>query len=221
MYVFYNLSISSEFTLFHFFFLVEHDLIIRNFERHRREGITMERLTYSPHVVDLYAFCGNSILTEFAPQDLSTTLQGEHSTIRLGKHSRRNRPLTEQDAALENDGLEMNDTDHYLENNPQQLTTTQRLDFALQAAKALQALHENDIIHADLTAKQFLVLTNELPVRLENDDAEQKYLSSYRLKVNDFNRCRFVPHRTNSTTEKCTIHIPSAPGKPFVILVTR
>ena len=187
----------------------------------------MERLTYSPHVVDLYAFCGNSILTEFAPQDLSTTLQVEHSTIRLGKHSRRNRPITlprrliEQDAALENDGLEMNDSDHDLENYSQQLTTTQRLDFAIQAAKALQALHENDIIHADLTAKQFLVLTNELPSPLKNDDAEQKYLSPYRLKVNDFNRCRFVPHRTNSTTEKCTIHIPSAPGKPFVIFVAR
>jgi serine/threonine protein kinase len=115
----------------------------------------------------------------------------------------------------ENDGLDSSDAENDTEKNSQQMTTIHRLDLALQAAKALQALHENDVIHADLTAKQFLVLTNELPSAPENGDAGRKTLSPYRLKVNDFNRCRFVPHRTNSTTEKCTIHIPSAPGKPF------
>jgi serine/threonine protein kinase len=115
----------------------------------------------------------------------------------------------------ENDGLDLSYAENDIEKNSQLMTTLHRLDLALQAAKALQALHENDIIHADLTAKQFLVLTNELPSPPELDDAERKTLSPYRLKINDFNRCRFVPHRTNSTTEKCTIQIPSAPGKPF------
>jgi hypothetical protein len=41
----------------------EHDVNTRNFERHRRDALTMERLTSSPHIVDIYAFCGNTVLT--------------------------------------------------------------------------------------------------------------------------------------------------------------
>jgi serine/threonine protein kinase len=49
------------------------------------------------------------------------------------------------------------------------------------------------VIHADITAKQFLV------------DFEGT------VKLNDFNRCRLMPHN-NVTNEKCRIRIPSAPG---------
>jgi hypothetical protein len=41
----------------------EHDVNTRNFERHRRDALTMERLASSPHIVDIYAFCGNTVLT--------------------------------------------------------------------------------------------------------------------------------------------------------------
>ena len=36
------------------------------YEKHRTEAIAMERLTFSPHVIDVYAFCGQSILSELA-----------------------------------------------------------------------------------------------------------------------------------------------------------
>jgi len=38
----------------------------RNYDRHRRDAIAMERLTSSPNIVDIFGFCGNSGLFEFS-----------------------------------------------------------------------------------------------------------------------------------------------------------
>ena len=38
----------------------EHDYVPRNYERHRRDAVAMERLTSSPHILDIYGYCGNS-----------------------------------------------------------------------------------------------------------------------------------------------------------------
>lgn len=162
----------------------EHDVSLRNLERHRREAITMERLTYSPHVVDLFAYCGNSIVTEFAPFDLETALR---------RHNNNNN----------RDGWNWDNI------SPPLTTPLQKLELSLQAAMAVQALHENDIIHADLTSQQFLVFPSP------------KNGTSPILKINDFNRCRFFPHKIQTDGQKgsvhgkgtrCKVHIPSAPG---------
>mmetsp|Transcript_55943 Transcript_55943/g.83372 ORF Transcript_55943/g.83372 Transcript_55943/m.83372 type:complete len:491 (+) Transcript_55943:95-1567(+) len=47
--------------------IYEHDFEARNYERHRKDAVAMERLTKSPHIVDIYGFCGNSGIFEFAP----------------------------------------------------------------------------------------------------------------------------------------------------------
>jgi serine/threonine protein kinase len=44
----------------------EHDYTPRNYDRHRRDAVAMERLTSSRYILDIYAFCGNSGLFEFA-----------------------------------------------------------------------------------------------------------------------------------------------------------
>jgi serine/threonine protein kinase len=44
----------------------EHDYEERNYDRHRRDAVAMERLTGSPYVMDIYAFTANSGLNEFA-----------------------------------------------------------------------------------------------------------------------------------------------------------
>ena len=44
----------------------EHAYDERNYDRHRRDAIAMERLTSSTYVVNIYAFCGNSGLFEYA-----------------------------------------------------------------------------------------------------------------------------------------------------------
>mmetsp|Transcript_1143 Transcript_1143/g.2697 ORF Transcript_1143/g.2697 Transcript_1143/m.2697 type:complete len:561 (+) Transcript_1143:16-1698(+) len=44
----------------------KHDYNPRNYDRHRRDAMAMERLTSSEYIMNIYAFCGNSGLFEFA-----------------------------------------------------------------------------------------------------------------------------------------------------------
>jgi serine/threonine protein kinase len=43
----------------------------RNFDRHRRDALVMERLTSSPVIPSIYGYCGNTVLTEFFGKSLS------------------------------------------------------------------------------------------------------------------------------------------------------
>lgn len=43
-----------------------HDYVPRNYDRHRRDAIVMERLSGSKFIMDIYAACGNSGLFQFA-----------------------------------------------------------------------------------------------------------------------------------------------------------
>eukprot|EP00980_Cylindrotheca_fusiformis_P000592 scaffold154_cov129-Cylindrotheca_fusiformis.AAC.9 len=43
-----------------------HDYTERNFDRHRRDALAMERLTGQLYILDIYSFCGNTGLFEFA-----------------------------------------------------------------------------------------------------------------------------------------------------------
>jgi serine/threonine protein kinase len=266
----------------------EHDVIPRNLERHRREALTMERLTSSPYVINLYAYCGNSILTEYASQDLSAALgfdanefqnkkkirkkkqhnddadNDQNNAHRRNHHHHHHHPYhsDQETSDMETARLERElgqDQDHkdypalpenhipttiynvddkkilqstwlssLSSSSSSSLTKQQRLDLLFQAAKAIQALHQNDIIHADLTAKQFLVIHHR-PTNHNNkhnhtnSGNELQQQQKIQLKINDFNRCRFVPHVVNDTlssstttaaaaANKCAIQIPSAPG---------
>lgn len=43
-----------------------HNFEDAHFEHDRVDAVAMERLTSSPHVVDVFGFCGHSVLTEYA-----------------------------------------------------------------------------------------------------------------------------------------------------------
>ena len=43
----------------------QHDYTHRNYDRHRRDAVATDRLTKSPHVLDIWGFCGNSGLYEY------------------------------------------------------------------------------------------------------------------------------------------------------------
>ncbi|VEU33729.1 unnamed protein product [Pseudo-nitzschia multistriata] len=244
---------------------LEHDVIDRNLERHRREAATMNRLTSSPYVADLYAYCGNSILTEFASQDLRYAL---NPSEKHDDHDSRNQQIKRiKEANRERRAQEFRESEHVRSNNnttehrkthghgnhrkhdrdvsqslpssgsqkdsllsSSKLPLVTRLELALQASKAVAELHQSDVIHADITANQFLVIgTTGASNPIEGDyDGGNDY--GIRIKINDFNRCRFVPQQRNNSTatdlvsdgsegrvlhegaKKCTIRISSSPG---------
>jgi len=44
----------------------DRDFTPLSFEHHRVDALAMERLTRSPHIVDIFGYCGMSVLTEYA-----------------------------------------------------------------------------------------------------------------------------------------------------------
>ena len=169
-----------------------HELSTRNYDRHRRDAIVMEQLTSSPYVMDIYGFCGNSVLTEYMDLTLEDIAFDESQD-----------PIIATDS-----GEEI------------VVTSTRRVQLALEMVRGVQAIHElhgGPIVHADLQAKQFLISRQ-----------------SGTVKINDFNRCRFMASkhinktifdsdidamesvanvsRTTTTTVPCKFRIPSSPG---------
>ena len=143
----------------------EHDVDHRNMERHRRDAISMERLTSSPNIVSIYGHCGNTVLTEHLPRGLDTLIYHDGDKKQSDTVATRQTPLG-------------------------------RLRLALHVARGVAAIHDlpgGPIIHADIQAKQFLVDSKGV------------------VKLNDFNRCRFMANNTR-TGAPCPVTIPSAPG---------
>ena len=63
IYTLYTHSLTLYYTLFSRY---EHNFEDAHFEHDRVDAVAMERLTSSPHVINMFGFCGHSVLTEFA-----------------------------------------------------------------------------------------------------------------------------------------------------------
>ena len=53
------------------------------FENARVDAVAMERLTFSPYIVNMHGFCGLTVVTEYAPYELSEVALRLNSTERL------------------------------------------------------------------------------------------------------------------------------------------
>lgn len=146
----------------------EHDYTERNFDRHQRDSVAMERTTSSSHIMDMFAYCGHTSFGELAEGSVSDMIWPETGGCDV--------PMKD------------------------------RLDVALHIAKGLMDFHfpsYNDgtkinrvqkvaMAHTDITPSQFLFVNG-------------------RIKLNDFNRCRFIARRNNG--KACPFRVGSNPGK--------
>lgn len=190
----------------------EHEYNNRNFERHRRDALVMERLSSSHHLVSIYGYCANTVLTQAISHTLDDVIYARENE-EVAKWSPRSgyvtRPTLELWMGTNEDGEPLATRE----------TELGRIHLALGVFRGLRDLHEGDgttsdkewlpIVHADLQAKQYLVDSR-----------------TGRIYLNDFNRCRFMAKRdyfSNSvnnntlipksvTIESCPIYIPTAPG---------
>ena len=177
----------------------------------------MERLSFSNHVVPIYGYCANSVLTQAVSHTLADVIfSRENEEVKMwspeGGFVRK--PPLESWMGRDKDG----------ELVVTRETELGRIRLALGVFRGLRDLHEGDetsnmewlpIIHADLQSKQYLIDS-----------------TTGHIYLNDFNRCRFItkvdPPTTNnytynnndtnssaqgsSTLERCPVYIPSAPG---------
>jgi hypothetical protein len=107
----------------------EHDVDSRNFDRHRRDALSMERLTASPNIVSIYGHCGNTVLTEYLPRGLDTIVYNNGDKKQTETVATRQTPLGRLHLALH----------------------------VARGVAAIHDLPGGPIIHADIQAKQFLV----------------------------------------------------------------
>mmetsp|Transcript_17272 Transcript_17272/g.25352 ORF Transcript_17272/g.25352 Transcript_17272/m.25352 type:complete len:724 (+) Transcript_17272:457-2628(+) len=117
----------------------EHKYDTRNFDRHRRDALVMERFTSSPYVVSIYGFCGNTLLSEYVGKTLDEVI---YPPKKKGEGVEKE-VYVEEAAAI-----------------AARSTPIGRLQLALDTFRGLSALHnvtDGPVVHADIQAKQFLV----------------------------------------------------------------
>ncbi len=107
----------------------EHDVDRRNLDRHRRDALSMERLTWSPNIVSIYGYCGNTVLTEYIPRGLDALVYHDGDVKQNDTVATRQTPLGRLRLALS----------------------------VARGVAAIHTLAGGPIIHADIQTKQFLV----------------------------------------------------------------
>ena len=140
----------------------EHDYDERNFHRHVRDAIVSERLTSSPRVTDIYAFCGNSGYFEFASEGSLSDRLDQHYT-----------------AKYEDDG-----------DVKSLLSQLDKLKLAFEVAAGLADFHDADalrdktgeivsaaMVHADITLDQFIKVGDVYKL---NDFNRCRFMRRYR-----------------------------------------
>ena len=188
----------------------EHPYDQRNFQRHRRDALVMELLSSSHHLVPIYGYCANAVLTKAISHTLDDVIYArEKERVKSWSPEGGYRTKPKIESWMGRDAA----TGELLATRETELG---RIRLALGVFRGLMDLHQGvgyknkegkmvewlPIIHADLQAKQYLVDSTTGDVYL-----------------NDFNRCRFVTKRdenntdANATTlESCPVYIPTAPG---------
>lgn len=177
----------------------EHDYTPRNFDRHIRDAIVTERLTASPRVTDINAFCGNSGLFEFAAGGSLVDRLERHYLAKMEKEE-------DDEGGQRRHNASKKDDDDILDQRA-------KLNIAHQVAAGLADFHEADamrdengeiisaaIAHADITTDQFVSVGGD------------------NYKLNDFNRCRFMRRYRNSNSsggdgKPCGFYIGNNPAK--------
>ena len=202
----------------------EHPYDQRNFQRHRRDALVMERLSSSHHLVPIYGYCANTVLTQAISHTLDEVIYArEYETTKKWnpRNGYESKPSLESWMGKDENGELLATRE----------TELGRIHLALGVFRGLVDLHEGDgktdtewlpVIHADLQAKQYLVDSN-----------------TGKVYLNDFNRCRFIAKKdnnqsaagatsngtllaasnvTNGTATShpiqttCPVYIPTAPG---------
>eukprot|EP00584_Thalassiosira_punctigera_P024290 CAMPEP_0172568646 /NCGR_PEP_ID=MMETSP1067-20121228/120637_1 /TAXON_ID=265564 ORGANISM="Thalassiosira punctigera, Strain Tpunct2005C2" /NCGR_SAMPLE_ID=MMETSP1067 /ASSEMBLY_ACC=CAM_ASM_000444 /LENGTH=483 /DNA_ID=CAMNT_0013360293 /DNA_START=65 /DNA_END=1513 /DNA_ORIENTATION=- len=174
----------------------EHDYTERNFHRHVRDAIVSERLTSSPLVTSIYAFCGNSGYFEFATGGSLANLLEQHYVAKMNAESNKK---------LGRSHVENDDDNKVLDQHT-------KLSLAYQVAAGLADFHDADamrdkngeiisaaMVHADITLDQYINVGGV-------------------YKLNDFNRCRFMRQYRSSAEsggdgKPCGFQVDNNPAK--------
>lgn len=140
------------------------------FEFVRMDALTMERLTSSDRIVDIYGHCAVTVLTEFLPTELDVT------AVPIQRRVRQDRTIKAQKRSQETKPLN-------------QLGDVEKLDISLQMAEAIADLHgfkDGVLVHDDIQLPQFLFAKNN---KIKLNDFNRGEAMLYNEKKGEY--CRY------------------------------
>lgn len=134
------------------------DFETEDYEYMRIDALVAEMFTWSPKIISIYGYCGTSMINE-------AVLNGRVVDVAMGQY----------DTMSDDEIYKIRDKEELqIFNN---LTATEKLQYALEMAEAVALLHSHQggvIVHDDISIEQFLIAQDGS------------------LKLNDFNRAEFM-----------------------------
>ena len=62
---------------------------LRSFDRHRRDSLSMDQLTWSPLIVDIYSYCTNSAIFDYGEGgEVTIVPETKHVAVAAGGHGK-------------------------------------------------------------------------------------------------------------------------------------
>ena len=145
-----------------------HEFDDRNYDRHRRDAIAMERLSKSPYILDIYGYCSNTALHPYSSQgDINDLLWPLH-------------PKDDGDI----------DNDHLL-SSQQLLQIAQNITLAIHHVHTIDHPTKPSMAHTDITTGQFININGAYQlndfnrvrfISIQNDHQDQ--ICPYRIGRN-------------------------------------
>jgi serine/threonine protein kinase len=115
----------------------KYDFGVKELSRVQREALVMEKLSASSHILNIYGYCGTSVMVETMAFDIKNAIIQEGGVVSQSELSKSGQPKAH--------------------NN---LTSSEQLKIAIEMAKSLADLHDfsgGKIVHADTNVEQWLL----------------------------------------------------------------
>ena len=161
-----------------------------HYEYIRNDALVADVLSSSPHIVDLYGYCGLTTVWEYFPygdiqsmilvddDDKGTSTTSSEEEIELEKEQEGESKKMKKSSLRRNASLDGDDNEDTTTESHQRLSSAEKLSIALQMAEGLAALHGYPggvIVHQDIQLHQYLWNGDHTAV-----------------KLNDFNRAELM-----------------------------
>ena len=153
---------------------MKHDMNKDDLDRHRRDALVSERLQSSPYVLDIYAYCGNSAVYEYANGGSLYDLTGAKEY---------------RDEAL----------DEVAQFRFQQWNSRRKFIYAWQTVSAVADLHDIDhdglpsVAHDDVDITQFVTVNAGKTFKLSDFNGAQ-FIEYEKNKEGKYEVCPFNPN---------------------------
>ncbi|KAL3941698.1 MAG: hypothetical protein SGBAC_003978 [Bacillariaceae sp.] len=156
---------------------LEREFLDEYYELHRRDAVAMERLTWSPYVMDVYGYCGQSALNELAyfKEEINNLEQLDRAMRNLKQKDQKEREKVE-----------------YM-----------KLKLATSVATGISHVHQVHSPSALAAAGRAALPSKPLMTHYDINPRNIAIVAGGKPKLNDFNIAEFIQYNPNNANQSC------------------